>query len=201
LATNRIRGIRQAIPAGTVLARTGIGKGPPQAVKIGSLLQGSGASGAAFVRANQNMGTSLVGTTTNDDAVAGNIGEYIASTVLVGAPVPLTNNTPANITSISLTAGDWDVEGNIAFNPNAATTIALLAGWISTVSATQPTIPNGGAFFQYDLTFTTGTVQVFPTGRMRLSLASTTTVYLSVQATFAVNTLGGYGHIHARRVR
>lgn len=51
--SNRIRGIRQPIPAGTILARTGIGSGPPRATKIGQVLQGAGAAGAAFVRANQ----------------------------------------------------------------------------------------------------------------------------------------------------
>jgi hypothetical protein len=38
-------------------------------------------------------------------------------------------------------------------------------------------------------------------GPRRLSLAGTTTVYLSANITFAVNTMSVYGYIGARRVR
>src|SRR2546421_430181 len=50
------------------------------------------------------------GTTTNDNAVSGNLGEYISSTVARGAAVTgAANGTYKDLTSIVLTAGDWDI--------------------------------------------------------------------------------------------
>ena len=141
------------------------------------------------------------GTATNDNAGAGIVGEFISSTVLVGAAVALTTATPANITSISLTAGDWDVWGTVAFNPAGTTTITDEFGGINTVSATLPTAPGSGAYASFSLPFTVGAGCVFPVGTARLSLASTTTVYLVAQANYAVSTMGAYGFIGARRRR
>jgi hypothetical protein len=143
----------------------------------------------------------IIGTTTNDSASAGRIGEYISSSVASGSAVSLTNATAADVTSVSLTAGDWDVDGLVAFTLNAATTMTIIAGWVSTTSATQPTLPNAGGMFLSQNSFTTGVGQAHPTGSIRMSLASTTTVYLGARANFAVNTCAAYGFIGARRVR
>jgi hypothetical protein len=141
------------------------------------------------------------GEPSNASAAAGEIGEFISSTVLAGSAVSLTTATAANITSISLTAGDWDVWGSVAFAPNGATTMSVLGGWISTTSATLPTAPNEGAEVFFQLTFTTGTSQFFAIGQKRISLSATTTVYLSAYSAFAVNTNSAYGFIGARRAR
>jgi hypothetical protein len=144
----------------------------------------------------------IVGTTTNDNAQAGSIGEVISATVASGSAVSLTSTTAANVTSISLTAGDWDVEGLCAFLPAGTTTLTLLSGGISTTTATIPGISGGGRFTLSFSGFAPGgSSQIFPTGRQRLSLSGTTTVYLVVQATFGTSTLGGYGYIVGRRVR
>ena len=93
----------------------------------------------------------IVGTTTNDNAGSGfGIGEMIESTVLVGASVPLGLHTDTNVTSISLTAGDWDVSGSVWTNPAAGTVTTAFAGGISTVSATAPTPPASGGKRAYN---------------------------------------------------
>jgi hypothetical protein len=143
----------------------------------------------------------LPGTNTNDNASAGNIGEYVSATVNNGSGVSLTNNTSANVTSISLTAGDWDVWGSVGFNAGSGTTVSLLAGWISTTSASFPAAPNGGALYQREPISETNPGDILPVGLMRLSLSTTTTVYLGVEASFAVSTLKAYGFIGARRAR
>lgn len=143
----------------------------------------------------------VVGTTTNDNAAAGSVGEFVSSTVLVGSAVPLTSTVTANVTSISLTAGDWDVWGNIATAVAGATTTSTFAGAISVVSATFPTIPNGGAAFVTSYASPAGQSNGLPVGRQRISIAATTTVYLVVSSTFAVSTSSAYGFIGARRVR
>ncbi|QWE93287.1 hypothetical protein [Cupriavidus sp. EM10] len=142
----------------------------------------------------------IVGTTTNNSAQAGSVGEFISSQVLVGSAVALTNNVAANVTSISLTAGDWDVEGTVFFEPAGTTQITAILGGISQVSATAPTAPNSGGSFLLPLT-TTGGRSGLPTGKIRISLASTTTVYLVALSAFTVSTNSAYGFIGARRVR
>lgn len=138
------------------------------------------------------------GETTTGSATAGNVGELISSTVLQGSAVSLTTATPANITSISLTAGDWDVWGSIAIVP--ASTVTIFEGWISTTSATVPTFPNNGAITLMQLAFASATQQIIPVGRERISISGTTTVFLSASMTFA-STCTGYGFIGARRAR
>ncbi len=147
-------------------------------------------------------GAMVQGVSTNSNASAGYVGELISSTVLGGSAVALTTGTPADITSISLTAGDWDVSGVICFTGNAATTVTSNNGWISTTSATLPTPPNSGSFYTDQTSRTAGnTILRISVGKIRISIASTTTVYLSGSSAFAVNSYSAFGFIGARRVR
>lgn len=165
---------------------------------LGRLTAGAGAvEELTFAQVLAN----LAGTTTNDSAAAGLLGEYQESEVLVASAVALTTATPANVTSLSLTAGDWDVWATTAYSLNAATTLTLIAGGINTTSATFPTSPGKGAYALLQLPFTAGAEQVLAVGKRRLSLASTTTAYLVARADFAVNTCAAYGVLAARRVR
>ena len=156
-------------------------------------------NGAAWVTVGGIVGQ-LPGTATNDSAVAGNVGEYTSSTVASGSAVALTTATPADVTGVSLTAGDWDVWGSVAFVLGAGTTYTSLAAWSSVTSATNPGAPNAGAFGLWTGSGVSPS-PVVSAGQQRISVATTTTVHLSVQAAFAVSTLGAYGFIGARRAR
>ena len=162
----------------------------------GALLQSAGAGAPVWSTIGQ-----IKGTATNDNASAGNIGEYISSTVLSGSAVSLSSGVATNVTSISLTAGDWDVWGNIAYNQGGTTIDTVLYGWTNTVSATSPTSPNGGAFFGVYPPATGGTNGIYPVGMQRVSLSGTTTVYLTTDAIFSGSTSAAFGFIGARRVR
>src|SRR5690606_6872188 len=59
---------------------------------------------AGIIKAGQTA--AFKGTKNTSDADTFNIGEYISATVASGSAVGLTTATPANVTSISLTAGD-----------------------------------------------------------------------------------------------
>lgn len=144
------------------------------------------------------------GTATNDSASAGQIGEYISSAVASGSSVSLTTDTAANVTSISLTAGDWDVSGFVAFDNGATTSITRLAASISQVSATSDFTTAHAYGSQIAAAFVPGSGGVDITqraGPLRISLAGTTTIYLVAFATFTVSSLAAYGGIRARRVR
>lgn len=150
----------------------------------------------------------VVGTKTNDNALAGNLGEFVTSTVPVGSAVTLTTATTANVTSISLTAGDWDIEGVVDFALAGTTSITTLIAGISLTSATlAPQAGGGGLGTDPTASYTTA-AQVPGNGNMsletstvRLSIATTTTVFLVTQATFSVSTCAAFGTIRARRVR
>lgn len=208
---------------------TGLTPGSPStgAVALGGVLSvangGTGSATQNFVdlTTTQNVAgaktftTQLIGkgTATNDNACAGCIGEYVCAQVTnggspsgcssnVSTPVTLTTATVANVTSESLTAGDWEVCGNINFLPAGTTTVSQLAGGISETSATLPGDNlGGGASFSLVTTFSTGSQQSLPAGCKRESFSATTPVYLVSLAAFGASTMRTYGFIWARRVR
>lgn len=145
----------------------------------------------------------IIGTTTNDNAGAGKVGEYIESqTTVASGNISLTNNTNADVTSISLTAGDWDVWGNIQLDAAGGSTTTNVISWLNqNASATLPTFPNKGGMNVFNIPVgTAGNLNV-TAGKMRVSLSGTTTVYLSVRSTFSVASPNVYGFIGARRIR
>ncbi len=150
-----------------------------------------------------NSTTGIVGTTTNDNAASGSVGQVVSSSVASGSPVPLTNGTPADITSISLTAGDWDVYPNVMFvSAGAGFTLGNAVGWASTTSATLPALEETALLNNGAGGLLIGAVAYgFTAPFQRLSLASTTTVYLSTQSNFSTGTVGAFGRIYARRRR
>lgn len=140
----------------------------------------------------------IAGTTTNDDATAGYVGEIISSTILSGSAVSFVTNTAKDVTSISLTAGDWDVFGNIFFIVGTSSTAQ--AAWCSLTSATTP-----NAALRNAITMSAATIA--PPGNglntpyLRVSVNTTTTVYLSGLIVFGAGACTGCGGIFARRVR
>jgi hypothetical protein len=143
------------------------------------------------------------GEPSTSSATAGNVGEYVQGDRLPGSPLSLTTGTAASLTSISLTAGDWDVTGFVGLTPAATTNVTVSFGGISLVNNTIDTAPlrsvqqisptTGGTVYNNAFSFT------LPTAR--LSLSATTTVYLVATANFTVSTMTAYGSIRARRVR
>jgi hypothetical protein len=120
------------------------------------------------------------------------VGEVISSTA---SAVAITSNVSTNITSLSLTAGDWDVQGAIHSNPAGTTTQALMACGINTTSATLPTN------YVVSPPLAAGTSGGVTTNDTRISISGTTTVYLIGYDVYAVSTLTMNGEIYARRAR
>ena len=145
----------------------------------------------------------IVGTTTNDSANAGSVGEIVSATLASGSAVSLTTATAKTVTSISLTAGDWDVTGVVNMFFGATTNVVAAYGGASTTNNTL----GANNTFTGTLYATTGavlgdTLQMRTTVPMqRISIASTTTVYLIAFCSFTVSTTSAHGEIRARRVR
>lgn len=196
----------QAVPLTGVTGVLPIANGGTNASTAPTALSNLGAAalaGATFTGAitpSQTLG--IVGTTTNNNVNAGGVGEFVQSSA---TGVAASTGATGNCTSISLTAGDWEVTGMLGTFPAGGTTTSIVIGGISTASATLQNITAGppavvNAFihssavpagFQYNATVPS----------TRISIASTTTVFLVHQVTFAVSTMQVGCQIRARRVR
>jgi len=141
----------------------------------------------------------LSGTIAGTGAAAGVVGEVI--TAAITSNQAMTTATTMNVGSISLTAGDWDVDGMVSITPSAAGPTNLAAG-ITTTSATLP-VGNAAntAVQQLQAAFTTSVKQVLATGRAIINVSATTVCYLVAQATFASGNCQAQGFIRARRMR
>lgn len=159
-----------------------------------------GAATATSVTFSPTTG-GIVGTTTNDSTSAGNVGEYVESVIASGSAITLTTGVIANLTSISLTAGDWDVDFVGQF-VNAPTTSSTQ--YITSISLTSVTLDstngrqNNNIFAAFVNGGATCTSAIVP---LRFSLASTTTIFGVVRATFTVAGMTCFGILRARRVR
>lgn len=159
-------------------------------------------NGSDFLTVASSGAVSLFGSSTNDSAATGFVGEYVESAVASGSSVALTTATSANITSITLGAGDWDVRGAVLFTFGATTSYTNLIGDFSQTSATLDGVTSH--YFDYTTPATVPTAafdQAWAMPTARFSLSGSTTIFLVTQATFTVSTLKAYGRIHARRVR
>ena len=138
----------------------------------------------------------IIGTTTNDNAAALSVGQEITSVIPLASAVSLTTATPANLTTLSLTAGDWDVYGNITATLSAGTDFTQFMVWISLFNASVP---------DHSLMNKTTTLGASILGLsapyFRVSASGTTTVYLSCNQVFAGGTMTACGGFYARRRR
>ncbi len=144
---------------------------------------------------------SSAGIIDGSSALAGNIGEIISSNIAIASATSLTTATDKTITSISLTAGQWMITGNIGFIAASGTIGTLITGSINTTTNAQATSPNGGAFAQIAATMTATGTQVLPVGSMVVNITSTTIYYLVATSAFSVSTMTAYGYLAGRRIR
>lgn len=143
-----------------------------------------------------NSGVGIQGKTSGSASAAGNVGEFVSNQVLFASGTALTSTQPKNVTSISLTAGDWDVWGNI-FISDTLNTLSVADAWISLTSAT---LPDSSLVASMGANVAVLTFWGARTPDLRVNITSTTTVFLSASATFASGSVTACGGIYARRV-
>lgn len=153
------------------------------------------------------------GTTTNDAAATGFVGETVKGSTLFASRIALSTGTAANIASVALTAGDWDISGAIGFIQSGTTNITGLLASISATSATVPAnstfcVPNSSGEYRTERDF--GSSGFVPAGnfiidlaipRYRVSLSGSATLYLVARSSFTVSANEAFGFIEARRMR
>jgi hypothetical protein len=140
----------------------------------------------------------LMGVTDGSDAAPGQIGEVISSVVTTG--VPLTSGTGINLTSISLTPGDWDVSGDVWIVVGTGGA-AIVTGAISSVSGAFPVMGINGGRTQICAAISASSSNLLSVNTVRVSVTATTPYYLIVLCTFPSGTTTATGYIWARRAR
>jgi hypothetical protein len=127
---------------------------------------------------------------------AGHKGEKISAAVLVANAAPLTTATPLTIASISLSAGDWTIDGSAQLSLAAATcTIASAGTSLTTNAADLDQYTTRGIL---GTTTATATVsQPIPT--RHIQVAAATSIFLVAAATFSAGAVSAYGVLNARR--
>lgn len=145
----------------------------------------------------------IVGTATNNNAVAGNVGEEVNSTVSTYTNYT-TTATYQNIASITLTAGDWDLSAFFTYSSNSATITAasnaIFVVSTTTASASGATEGKNIAYLPQAALLGTSLFSdaIAP---YRVSISGTTTFYLNTQATFTLGNPQYTGSLRARRAR
>ena len=189
--------------ASTAFVGSAVSAGVPPPSSTTPIMDGTAAvgTGTTFARADHVHPTDttrapIAGVTNGSNAAAGQVGEYITASRLTN--LSMTNNTPVNITTLALTAGDWDVAGNVsgawsAGGGNLITAINLTSASIVT--------PGYDSFGEIGLSVANLAAASVPAGPTRISLAAPATVYLVGQTNFVSGTCTVQGTLRARRIR
>lgn len=125
------------------------------------------------------------------------LGEHASSTVTAGSAVTLSTATTANVTSMILSTGRWNINGVIDYFLTAASTTVAKAGISSASASYNLTDAAVNAPFA-NSTATATFQQITPTVELNITEA-TRTMYLVAQLTFSEGTAAAYGTIRARR--
>lgn len=207
-STGAVQSVASVGTSGQVLTSNGAGALPTFQTSTASGVVNAGTAGqgayyaasaatvsgtSAFTVGATGPNAILVGTNTNNSAAAGVIGEYISATY---SAVSVTNGQWGDGTSISLTAGDWDVT-HVSINSGG---VGQWQAGISTSvgNSSAGLTPGDNEIYSAGVSLVNGNC-VVPAYRM--SLSGTTTVYAKLNNGTSSGTPNFYGRISARRVR
>lgn len=159
--------------------------------------------GTDLLQVTNANGTHIRGTTTNDSAATGYVGEIITA----NGTASNTSGAAIDTCTFTLTPGDWDVQAFALYNFNSSSNATLVQLSISKTTNTQAafaipsdgevrvalSVGNAGNF--NDLTLHTPVVPV------SVATGTTKTYYVVTTGTWTTSTLGTSGWVMARRVR
>lgn len=165
----------------------------------------------SFEFRNQTTGANILeltsavkarGTATNDNAPAGFIGEFVSSVISSDTNFPTSPNW-GDLTSISLTAGDWDVTVQIVAESQGGTWTVASCGLSSTSGNSTAGLSVGDTLMRASFASSSTTPLTVPlvVASSRITLTATTTYYLKIQATYSAGQPTCKGRISARRTR
>lgn len=154
--------------------------------------------GTAGTLGSTSYAFSMFGIRAGASPTAGTIGEYMES-VQSTATNTAANNVWSDGTSLSLTAGEWELAAAADYSQNGATGTAVLLGISSTTGNSATGLTFGyNAFSAPFPTANADTPIWIPC--YRVSISSTTTYYLKSKANFSAGQPQIAFHLRARRV-
>lgn len=171
---------------------------PADATHPGGMTNGTQTIGGIKTFSTQLIGA---GTILGDAAATGIIGQRVVSNISSGSAIVVaTTNVFQNITTISLTAGDWDVSGMIEFANNGAV-VTGIAGYISLFTGNTTTdYVNGDNALDAVPSSSTSNSSVSILN-WQVNVTTTTTVFLKALGGFSAGNPKMFGRISARRMR
>jgi hypothetical protein len=125
-----------------------------------------------------------------------NTGGIVSNVLTSGNAVSLTTATSANVVSMMVPAGDWDISGEVDYILGAATATLFKSG----TNTTSGTLGGQDSYASVPLitTLVSSTyTQVAPS--TRYTFTQPTVVYMVGNATFSAGTVTAYGTIRARK--
>lgn len=134
-------------------------------------------------------------------AKPGFIGELLSSTTVSGNAITLTSGQSVDISSFTLSPGDWLLYGSIGFGGGAVTG-TLFEGFFGTSAGNNTTGRNlAKNSISLPLSPTVNSDVIVPMPSNAVTITTNTTYFLKAVSTFSIGSATGYGTIEARRVR
>ena len=134
------------------------------------------------------------GVTDGSNAAAGQIGEYMSGSL---TNTGIANNSSVALVGMTLTPGDWDVEGNAVFSYQTGAGSTAILG----ISTTQTGVGALGGQARITVQNNSLNAVTLATGAQRFSVASNTAVYLVGNSQFTTSTCTVAAIMRARRMR
>ena len=128
---------------------------------------------------------------------AGFIGELLSAQVLRASAVSCTTLTERTVTTLTLTAGVWDVSGSCAFSLGAGASATYQVCGINTAASID--FDKGRFGISAAITATAST-SAYAISTQRVLVTSTQVVYLRCDQAFSGGTCTAYGIINAVRI-
>lgn len=142
---------------------------------------------------------SIIGTITNDNACSGCVGEFVSS-VTAGATNFPSTGVRADLISISLSSGDWNVTGTLYTSANTSGVTLVEMGITDNAGNTTGGMTFGINRVDFSTpTANTGSFASIP--NYRYSVNHSTTVYLKYTANYTTGNPQARGALRARRER
>jgi len=152
------------------------------------------------VISNATGAVAIRGSSTNDSATAGFYGEVLEATQTTFTNTPATG-VVGDVTSLTLSAGDWLVTGMVTLKNNGATVTNWIMG-IGTVTGNNLTgVTDGTTRADGVPTSATSTQMTVSVPSWHTQLSGSTTYYLKVDAAFTGGPPQAAGRITAVRIR
>lgn len=191
-------------------ALVGTGSGAVGSISPGStggIFTSNGTSSYPSFQSTISNAVSWQGITNGSAASAGNVFEVICAQVTNGGsptgcatnsstPVSLTSGITSNVTSITLTPGNWRVWGQVLTIPAGSTTQSVVN---AAISPTSTSFTGQVAEFLLPFSAPAGSAVGGALNPMPIRVTTNTTYYLIVNSTFAISTNTAIGFIAAQR--